>query len=189
MRLRLCNERPDIKAIQWRMTKAGADIELERRAARPSLAPSFGYTHQYQQKAIGFPDANSWGTSLNMNVPIFDRNQGNIAKAESIQRRAHYGHAVALLDLQAEVEQAVAELKAAQENAKSVSDEQLQLAAKVRDSIVESYESGGRTLIEVLDAQRNYRETYLLYVSSRATYWRTLYRYYATIGKQVTGND
>lgn len=182
-------ERPDLKAIQWRMTKAGADIEVERRAARPVMAPSFGYTRQYQQKAIGYPDADSWSSSLNMSVPIFDRNQGNIAKAEAIHRRAYFGYEVALLDIEAEVEQVVAELKAAQENAKSVSEEQLQLAAKVRDSIVESYEAGGRTLIEVLDAQRNYRETYLLYISSRANYWRALYRYYATLGRKVEGNE
>ena len=38
----------------------------------------------------------------------------------------------------------------------------------------------------LLDAQRNFREVYRTYVSSRADYFRSLYRYYSTIGKQVT---
>ena len=44
---------------------------------------------------------------------------------------------------------------------------------------------GGRPLIDVLDAQRSYRDTYRLYISSRADYWRALCKYNSVIGKQV----
>jgi len=57
---------------------------------------------------------------------------------------------------------------------------------EVRDSITKAYDVGGRPLIDVLDAQRTYRDTYRLYISSRANYWRSVYKYNSAIGKQVT---
>ena len=181
--------RPDINSIQLQVAKASSDIVVQQRAARATVAPSFGYTRQYQEKAIGFPDANSWSAALTMGLPVYDRNQGNISKANAEQRRRQYRLRAALLELRSEVTQAVAELSAAQLNAKSVANEQIELASKVRDSIVEAYKSGGRPLIEVLDAQRNFREIYGLYITSRAEYWRTLYRYYSVIGRQAQADE
>lgn len=181
--------RPDINSIQWQVAKASSDIVIQQRAARATVAPSFGYTRQYQEKAIGFPDANSWSAALAMGLPVYDRNQGNISKATAEQRRLQYQLGAALLDLRAEVTQAVAELSAAQLNAQSVANEQIELASKVRDIIVDAYKSGGRPLIDVLDAQRNFREIYGLYITSRAEYWRTLYRFYSVIGRQVQADE
>ncbi len=181
--------RPDINSIQWQVAKASSDIVIQQRAARATVAPSFGYTRQYQEKAIGFPDANSWSAALAMGLPVYDRNQGNISKATAEQRRLQYQLGAALLDLRAEVTQAVAELSAAQLNAQSVANEQIELASKVRDIIVDAYKSGGRPLIDVLDAQRNFREIYGLYITSRADYWRTLYRFYSVIGRQVQPDE
>ena len=121
-------------------------------------------------------------------MPLTDRNQGNILKAQATRSQARYQLDAAILDLRAEVEQAVANLQAAEANARSVADEQIQLSTKVRDSIIEAYRLGGRPLIDVLDAQRNFRETNRLFIVSHATYWRSLYLFYAAIGKQV-GND
>jgi cobalt-zinc-cadmium efflux system outer membrane protein len=182
-------ERPDINSLRWQVVKAGSNIDVQELAAKPQIAPSVGYTRQYQEKAIGFPDANSFSVGLTATLPIFDRNQGNIYKAMSQQRQAQYQLSSAMLELRAEVEQAVAELRVAEENAKSVAEEQLGLAQKVRDSITAAYQEGGRPLIDVLDAQRNFRETNRLFFATRAAYWRALYRYYAAIGRQASTNE
>ena len=182
------SSRPDLESLRWQATKAGADIVVEQRAAKPAIAPSFGWTHQYQ-KAIEQPDADSWNANVTMSVPIFDRNQGRIAKAQASQRQVHCQYQVRVLEVRAEVQQAVAELRAAEDNARAVADEQLALAKKVRDSIVEAYELGGRPLIDVLDAQRNYRETYRLYITTRSNFWKSLYHYRAVIGRQVSDNE
>ena len=92
----------------------------------------------------------------------------------------------ALVDLRAEIEEAVRDFSTAYQNARSVAQEQLKLAAEVRDSITKAYDAGGRPLIDVLDAERSYRDTYRLYISSRANYWRSVYKYNSAIGKQVT---
>ena len=180
------NTRPDLQALRWKQEQARATILAEKRKAYPQVAPMFGYTRQFQTKAIGFPDANSWWAAATMTLPIFDRNQGNRAKAKSFLAQSQYEYRVAVVALCAEIETAAQEYKAARTTASEIAGEQLILARNVRDSILAAYQAGGQPLVNFLDAERNYRETYRAYVSSRAAYWRAVYHYRSVIGQQPT---
>ena len=158
---------------------------VEQRKAYPQITPLFGYTRQFETP-LGFPDADSWVAQLTRPLPLFDRNQGNRAKAQAVAAQTCYNLQAGVVDLRAELEEVVRNFSTAYENAKSVAQEQLKLAAEVRDSIAKAYDAGGRPLIDVLDAERTYRDTYRLYISSRANYWRSVYKYNSAIGKQVT---
>ena len=75
--------RPDIISLRRQIAKARSGLEVERSKARPTVSPSLGYQYQYQD-CNGVADANSYTAQMNVSVPIFDRNQGNIAKAQSV---------------------------------------------------------------------------------------------------------
>ena len=92
---------------------------------------------------------------LTATLPLFDRNQGNRAKAQSVATQNCYNLQAGLVDLRAEIEEAVRDFNTAYQNARSVAQEQLKLAAEVRDSITKAYDAGGRPLIDVLDAERS----------------------------------
>ena len=77
-------------------------------------------------------------------LPLFDRNQGNRAKAQSVAAQNCYNLQAGLVDLRAEIEEAVQDFSTAYQNARSVAQEQLKLAAEVRDSIAKAYDAGGR---------------------------------------------
>ncbi len=177
--------RPDIQSLRVQVSKAEANMVVEQRKAYPQLTPQFGYCRQYQTP-IGVPDADSWDVTLTATLPLFDRNQGNRAKAESVAAQNNFNLQAGEVDLRAEIEEAVRDFSTAFQNARSVAQEQIGLAAEVRDSIIKAYDLGGRPLIDVLDAERSYRDTYRLYISSRADYWRAVYKYNSAIGKQVT---
>jgi cobalt-zinc-cadmium efflux system outer membrane protein len=181
--------RPDIRSLRLQIEKAGRDIHTERTKAYPQVTPQLGYTHQFQQKAIGFPDADSWNMSVNVTLPFFDRNQGNIAKARSVRTQNTFNLEAGLVDLRAEIVEAVQEFRTAYQNAGAVAEEQVRLAREVRDSIEKSFQAGGRTLLEVLDAEREYRDTYRTYIMNRANYWRALYRFNSAVGRQVLSNE
>jgi|SRR5579883_449142 len=178
--------RPDLEADRWRTVQARANVLSENRKAYPQVAPMFGYTRQFQMKAIGFPDASSWWAAATVTLPMFDRNQGNRAKAVSLLAQSQYQYQAALVALRAEIETASREYLAARVTATEVAGEQLRLAREVRDSIIAAYQAGGRPLVDLLDAERNFRETSRIYVSSRATYWRAVYRYRGVIGQITT---
>jgi cobalt-zinc-cadmium efflux system outer membrane protein len=149
------------------------------------VAPQVGYTHQFQQKAIGFPDADSYLMSVSMSLPVFDRNQGNIAKARSVLAQNALNLEAGLVDLRAEIVQVVQEFRTAYQNAGAVSEEQVRLARQVRDSYEKAYrEIKGHSLLEYLDAERIYRDTFRTYINNRANYWRSLYKYSSAVGKK-----
>jgi cobalt-zinc-cadmium efflux system outer membrane protein len=181
--------RPDLRASRWRIGQAQTDILVEHRNAYPEIKPQVGYTRQFQRKAIGMPDANSWGVGLEMSLPLFDRNQGNRAKSASVLAQSNFEWQSALVDLRAEIEAVTVELRTTLTNAESVAGEQLKLAGEVRDSLNKAYEAGARPLLDVLDAQRQYNEVYSLFITSRANYWRTVYRFNAALGKQAMPHE
>ena len=177
--------RPDLQATRLREAQARANTLVEYRKAYPDLAPLLGYTRQYQTRAIGQPDANSWTAAVTMSLPVFNRNQGGRARAASQVAQYQFEYRAALADLRAEVETADRQLRAARANAEAISGDQLRLAREVLTSVTEAYRAGTRSLLDLLDAQRNFRETYRAYITARAAYWRAVYRFGAAIGQQI----
>lgn len=180
--------RPDLIALRRQLDKTNADIALEERKAYPQITPKIGYTRQFQQQAIGFPDASSWGAGVDVTVPLFDRNQGNIAKAKSLHIQTQHNLQAQLVDMRAEIDQALKTFASAYQFISYDDPGQLEAAKNVRDKITQAYELGGKTLIEVLDAQRAYLETYKVHISGRSSYWHALYQLDAAIGKDLLHN-
>ena len=180
--------RPDIRALRIQVNKAKADTVVEKRNAYPEVTMALGHLREFHKQAPG-PDwepqeiSNGWGVGLTMTVPLFDRNQGNRARAWATLAKSSHKLRAGLIDLQAEVEEADQLFRTAHQKATTFAQEEVRLAIKVRDSIIKSYEVGGSPLIDVLDTERTYRETYRLYIASRADYWRALYLYNGTIGR------
>jgi cobalt-zinc-cadmium efflux system outer membrane protein len=177
--------RPDLIALQREIEMADAGVTLEERKAWPQVKPAFGFTRQFQQEFFGYPDANSWNVAMQMTLPVFDRNQGNIDKARSVKTQAELNRQAQLVALRAEIVQTAKSFEAAR--AALIIDDpgQLEAAQHVRDKIRAAYELGGKPLIDVLDSQRAYRETFRLHIASRSSYWHSLYALNAAVGKQV----
>ncbi len=177
--------RPDLIALKRQVEQAAASVQAEESKAYPEVTPRIGYTRQFQEKAIGYPDANSWGVGVDMTIPLFDRNQGNIARARSVKDQSELTLNAQLVALRAEIDQAVKAYESAYQVLTTDDPGQLEAARNVRDKIRAAYELGGKTLMEVLDAQRAYRETYRLHIAGRSSYWHSLHGLNAAVGKQV----
>lgn len=176
--------RPDLIALRRQISMASANVKLEQANAYPSIKPGFGYTYQYQTE-MAQANASSWNAIVIMTVPIFDRNQGNIAKAQSSKVQAQHNLRAQLVSLQAEIDQAVTAFQTAYDTLTIDAPGQLEAARKLRDKIHTAYQLGEKNLSEVLSTQRSYRDTFRLYIIDRSTYWHSLYALNATIGKQV----
>jgi cobalt-zinc-cadmium efflux system outer membrane protein len=176
--------RPDIISLQRQIARAEAAIESERTKGYPTLTPTVGLSEQFQH-SIGAPNAPSWDVSVVLSLPFFDRNQGNIAKARSTEAQAVLTLQSQLNDLRAEIEQAVDAFRIAKANVTVNDPEQLRTAQGVRDKIEEAYKAGGKTLLELLDAERAYRDARRTYILGQSSYWHSLHRLNAAVGKQV----
>ena len=159
-------------------------ITLERRNGLPPLSVSVGYTRQFQT-SFGVPDAHAWGVGVETTLPLFNRNQGAIAKAEAANRQSTASLQATRLDLRADVEQALREYKVSYDIVTQDVLGTLSAAGSAREKILESYRLGGKTLIEVLDAQNAYREAVRLTIEARAGFWKAKHSLNAAIGKEV----
>jgi cobalt-zinc-cadmium efflux system outer membrane protein len=177
--------RPDLLAARRQIQKAHADLQLERSRGYPELSVSAGVTRQFQNRAIGMPDVSAWGVGVGTTLPIFDRNQGGVAQAEAAWRQAQSQLTATAVEARVEVEQALQEYTLAYTLITSGDTDILRAATSARDRIQEAYRLGGRTLIEVLDAQEAYRQTMRLLIETRADYWRALHMLNAAVGQQV----
>jgi cobalt-zinc-cadmium efflux system outer membrane protein len=176
--------RPDMLARRHAVDRAAADLHLARSQAWPSLTSRVAYSRQYQA-SLGFPDATSYGFGLDIALPLFDRNQGGVGKAASAQAQTELQLRAALLALGVEVQQAASEYAVAREAALSEDRAQLEAAQRVRERVEKAYELGGRPLLEVLDAQRVYREAARQSTSGRAAILRAIHRLNAAVGQEV----
>jgi cobalt-zinc-cadmium efflux system outer membrane protein len=118
-------------------------------------------------------------------VPLFDRNQGNIAKSRSALAQTESELRTQLADVRAEIEEASRNYRFAYDSVTADAPVRIEAARNARDKIEAAYRAGGRPLIDVLDAQRAFRDTQRLDVEDHAAYWQSLYRLNAAVGKEV----
>jgi cobalt-zinc-cadmium efflux system outer membrane protein len=159
---------------------------MENRNAYPEVTTYAGYT-QFPQTAARDEKYNSWGIGLTVTIPLFDRNQGNRAKARSTLAQSNHQLQAGIVDLRAEIIEADRDVRVAHQRTHVIAAEEIRLSQEVRDMMIASFKAGGRPLIEVLDAERSHRETIRSFVSNRADYWRAVYLYNSVVGIDSAG--
>jgi len=174
--------RPDIRALRMGVSKARADVHLENRNTRPAVTAFAGMGREYSTLMEEDKNYNNWGIGLTVTVPLFDRNQGNRMAARSALTRSNREYQAGIVDLRAEIIDADRELRTAHQLAHTFATEEVRLSREVRDIMIEGFRAGGRPLIDVLDAERSYRETVRLFITNRADYWRAFYIYNSVVG-------
>lgn len=177
--------RPDLESLRQQIARAEADIRVEKTQAYPAVKPTIGYSRQFQQKVIGFPDANSYTFALETDIPLFSRNQGEIRKAQSVLAQKHLDLQARLVTLRAELVEALEELATAAVDVTTIGPEQVMLAERERDQRLEAYKVGAQPLHDTLEAHRDYYAAARHLVTSQADYWKSLHQINAVIGKVV----
>jgi cobalt-zinc-cadmium efflux system outer membrane protein len=164
---RALERRPDVRAAERARALAEANLGAARREALPDLTLSASYTHS--EFTVSGDNPNTLGFGLALPLPLFDRNQANIGRAELDIRRAANETARLEIVVRSEVGEAARKFERAklllgvfeQGGMLDRADNALRVAEK-------SYKAGAISLIELLEAQRTYLET-------RAEYLRAQY--------------
>jgi cobalt-zinc-cadmium efflux system outer membrane protein len=176
--------RPDVISLRRQVERWLAEARSQSRQALPQLSITGGYIYQVQD-SLGFKNLNEWEASVGISLPLFDRNQGNIAKAESQARQAAFTLDARRAAVRAELAQGLSVFGAAQSAVLADDRTQLEAAKSVRDRMEAAYQAGGRTVLELLDAERAYRDAQRLHVGVQSAYWHALYRINTAAGRMV----
>jgi cobalt-zinc-cadmium efflux system outer membrane protein len=163
MALRL---RPDLRAAQLGVTAAQSQYTLAKANGKKDLGVAFTYNH------LG--GVNTGSLFFNIQMPIFDRNQGEIARTQyaitQSQELSSEQASIALTDVANSYEG----LRTADEVVQLYQSGYLKQAQDSRDISQYAYQRGAATLLDFLDAERSYRAIELAYRQSLATYMLSL---------------
>jgi cobalt-zinc-cadmium efflux system outer membrane protein len=175
--------RPDLISDRYSIAQADAAITHERRRARPQMYITPGWSYQWQRQITGFRNGSMLDTGIGLTLPITDRNQGNIRKAQWNLAQARYTQMADIADVRAEVEIVIATYSDAVEDVTENDDPAtLKAAFELRKQTEKEFAAGQRKLVELLDARRASTERQARHIEFQGTYWRVLNRLNTVVG-------
>jgi len=172
--------RPDLKAAVQAMEKARTEHKLA--VANGSTDPTFGVDF-----ARNPPIPLYMGFSVNIPLRIFDRNQGEKARTEIDIAHAERQKDAAQAQVFSDVDSAYFTLISSASLLKPYrgADGYLATATRVRDTMSFSYLRGQASLVDYLDAQKDYRATEVAYINLVAAYMTAAGQLNLAVGREV----
>jgi len=175
--------RPDLRAAALSVKQAETNYQLAEANGSTDPTVSAWYTHN---GSFNNPDAlNTLGVSVSIPLRIFDRNQGEKLRTKiDIQRNEKLRQGVET-QVYSDVDSAYAVLNSNIELLKPYKRQYLDQAVRVRDTVLFSYQHGGASLLDFLNAESEYRTVQLNYVSLVGAYLTAAAQMNLAVGREV----
>lgn len=150
------DSRPDVMALQWEETRAGASRDLAQREGRWDASVFGAYMRRGAGLSPSRPGMNEVTLGVIVDLPWRDRRQGAVAAAEAEGRAARAELAERRLDAGSEIAAARARDAAAVETVRQYRDGLVDLAERNLGVVRESWALGQGTLFDVIEEERRY---------------------------------
>jgi outer membrane protein, heavy metal efflux system len=173
--------RPDYLAMARDQARSVA--ELRSQMAQGKVDYTIGTEFRRQQGIAG--TGNSLGFFFSAPLPVFNRNQGEIARAREERQQVEARARALEAAIRNELDAAWRQYDTARALLTRVEGEMLVQARSVLASMEYSYRAGEASLVEFLDAQRAFNDTMQGYNEARAEYARSLYLIDSVTGKEA----
>lgn len=160
--------RPDYLAARQSVTLANADVKLAD--ADSTTDPTLG--GEYERLGV----YNSAGFQISIPVRIFDRNQGERERTRLEAQSAQLAEVAARNQVINDVDQAWAAYTAALALAQRYNAHYVAESERVRTNLEFSYRHGGATLLDYLDALRDYRQIHLDALAANQQVWLSVHQ-------------
>jgi outer membrane protein, heavy metal efflux system len=169
--------RPDLRAAQLGIAAANSQYELAKADGKQDVTAGANYSHVNAISAVTF--------TVSIPLPIFDRNQGEIARTNVAVRQAQEQQAAARGQVLTDVKDAYEGLATNDRVAQYYRSGYLDVSQKNRDISEYAYRRGATSLLDFLDAERSYRATQLAYRQALAAYLLALEQVREAVGTRT----
>lgn len=148
--------RPDLMAYHLGSHRAEAEVDLARKERYPDVFVLYTPYGLQNNQPNGGQNTPSWGLSLMASVPIFNRNQGNIRRAELnvMQTRIEWGNLTR--QVESEVRNAAKEQELTLAQIQRIEKTILPKVRNLRDTTYRLLQAGEADTMTYLSAQREY---------------------------------
>jgi cobalt-zinc-cadmium efflux system outer membrane protein len=171
---RALQARPDLRAAQQGVTAANSQHELQKAIGKRDVTGQVSYTHLSSSN-----DVSLFGQ---IQLPVFDRNQGEIARAGFAITQAQEQEKFANGQVLTDVRDAFENLRTNDQVVGLYRSGYLDQAQQSRDISEYAYRRGAASLLDFLDAERSYRATQLAYRQALASYLLALEQLREAVG-------
>ena len=173
---RALRERPDFRAAELGITAAQSQILLAKANAKVDVNGTYDFTHVSGE--------NTASIFANFQLPIFNRNQGEIARTNYALNQAQEQKLSASDTVLSDVANAYEAVKSNDEVVQLYVSGYLKQAQDSRDISEYAYKRGAASLLDFLDAERSYRSTQLAYRQALASYMTALEQLKEALGSR-----
>src|SRR5436309_2663403 len=169
--------RPDLRAAEQGITAAQSQYELARANGKRDLTTALDYSH--------VSALNSASMLFNIEIPIFNRNQGEIARTRYAIEQSQENKTATQETVRTDVTTAYEAAKEGETVITLYQSGYLKQAQDSRDISEYAYRRGAASLLDFLDAERSYRATQLAYRQLLATYMLALEQLREAVGTRT----
>ena len=162
------SHRPDYLAARQSVTLAHANVKMAD--AYGTVDPTLGA--EYERIGV----YNSVGFQISVPVRIFDRNQGEKQRTRFAAQSARFAEVAARNQVLNDVDQAWAAYQSAVALAARYNNHYVAESDQVRSNLEFSYRHGGATLLDYLDALRDYRQIHLDALTANQQVWLSIHQ-------------
>jgi outer membrane protein, heavy metal efflux system len=174
LQLKALDMRPDLRAAKFGITAAQSQILLAKANAKVDVNGTFDYTHVSGE--------NTASMFVNFALPIFNRNQGEIARTGYALTQAQELQQSASDAVLSDVANAYEAVRSNDEVVQLYSSGYLKQAQDSRDISEYAYKRGAASLLDFLDAERSYRSVQLAYRQALGSYMTALEQLKEAVG-------
>lgn len=167
-------QRPDFQAAVLGVTAAQSQIRLAKANGKVDVNGTFDYTHTSGQ--------NTASIFASFELPIFNRNQGEIARTGYALTQAQESQLSASDTVLSDVGNAYEAIRSNDEIVQLYTSGYLKEAQESRDISEYAYKRGAASLLDFLDAERTYRAAQLAYRQALASYMTALEQLREAVG-------
>jgi cobalt-zinc-cadmium efflux system outer membrane protein len=169
--------RPDLQAAQRSVTAARSAELLAAANRKRDLGVTFNYSH--------VAATNTGAFFFNIQLPIFDRNQGEIARTRYVITQSQELASETAQQVLTDVVDAYSALRTSEQIVQLYQGGYVDQAKKSRDISEYAYKRGAASLLDYLDSERTYRANQLAYRQALATYMTALEQMRQAVGTRT----
>jgi cobalt-zinc-cadmium efflux system outer membrane protein len=169
--------RPDLQAAQQTVTASRSAELLAEANGKRDLGASFNYSH--------VAATNTGAFFFNIQLPIFDRNQGEIARTRFVITQSEQLAAETAQQVLTDVVDAFSSLRTSEQIVQLYQGGYVDMAKKSRDISEYAYKRGAASLLDYLDSERTYRANQLAYRQALAAYMTALEQMRQAVGTRT----
>jgi cobalt-zinc-cadmium efflux system outer membrane protein len=177
------DERPDLRAALEAIQQANTNHKLA--IANGSTDPTFGTWYSYNPAFNNNFGRYTLGASVSIPLRVFDRNQGEKQRTQIDIGRNQQLTEATRAEVFSDVDSAYVQVESSVALLKPYKAQYNDQALRVRDTVTYSYEHGGASLMDFLNAQSDFRAVQLAYVQLIGSYLTAAGQLNLAVGREV----